>query len=73
DKIDLAINHKKEPFSWSEDFGHFTKKYKGAMFGLGAGRSHPALHAQNYDFPDEIISSGIAMFMQIIKETVERS
>ncbi len=43
------------------------------MFGLGAGRSHPALHAQNYDFPDEIISSGIAMFMQIIKETVERS
>jgi len=73
DKIDLEINQKKEPFSWSEDFGHFTKKYKGAMFGLGAGRSHPALHAQNYDFPDEIIGSGISMFMKIIKETVERS
>ena len=73
DKIDLEINQKKEPFSWSEDFGHFTKEYKGAMFGLGAGRSHPALHAQNYDFPDEIIGSGISMFMKIIKETVERS
>ncbi|WP_445665776.1 amidohydrolase [Fodinibius sp. AD559] len=67
------IHHKEEPFSWSEDFGHFTGKYKGAMFGLGAGKSHPALHAQNYDFPDEIIASGISMFIQIINETIDRS
>jgi amidohydrolase len=65
--------HKKEPFSWSEDFGHLTGKYKGAMFGLGAGKQHPALHAQSYDFPDEIIATGISMFMQIIKETIDRS
>jgi len=73
DKAGSEIYHKKEPFSWSEDFGHFTKKYKGAMFGLGAGKNHPALHAQTYDFPDEIIATGISMFMQIINETIDRS
>lgn len=73
DKTGAEIHHKTEPFSWSEDFGHFTGKYKGAMFGLGAGKEHPALHAQNYDFPDEIISTGISMFMQIINETIDRS
>ena len=73
DKVGSEIYHKKEPFSWSEDFGHFTGKYKGAMFGLGAGKKHPALHAQTYDFPDEIISTGISMFLQIINETIDRS
>lgn len=73
EKNGSEIHHKKEPFSWSEDFGHFTNKYNGAMFGLGAGTDHPALHAQSYDFPDEIISTGISMFMQIINETIDRS
>jgi len=43
------------------------------MFGLGAGKNHPALHAQTYDFPDEIINTGISMFTQIINETIGRS
>lgn len=73
DKTGSEVCYKKDPFSWSEDFGHFTGKYNGAMFGLGAGKQHPALHAQTYDFPDEIISTGISMFMQMINETVERS
>lgn len=73
DKVGAEIYHKKEPFSWSEDFGHFTSEYKGAMFGLGAGKNHPALHAQTYDFPDEIINTGISMFTQIINETIGRS
>ncbi|MDZ7657812.1 amidohydrolase [Fodinibius sp.] len=72
-QVGSEIHHKKEPFSWSEDFGHFTKDHKGAMFGLGAGENHPALHAQTYDFPDEIIVTGISMFMQIINEAIDRS
>lgn len=72
-KAGSEIYHKKKPFSWSEDFGHFTKAYRGAMFGLGAGKKHPALHAQNYDFPDEIIATGISMFIQIINEAIDRS
>jgi amidohydrolase len=61
------------PFAWSEDFGHFTGRYRGAMFGLGAGENHPALHHPHYDFPDELIEPGIGMFAEIIRRTTEVS
>lgn len=56
------------PFAWSEDFGRFTSKYIGAMFGLGAGSNHPRLHESDYDFPDECIPAGTAMFLDIIDQ-----
>lgn len=59
------------PFKWGEDFGLFTQRFKGAMFGLGAGKTTPALHNPDYDFPDEILSSGIQMFHSIIKEVLQ--
>jgi amidohydrolase len=62
----LELNEKDQPFGWSEDFGHFTEKHKGALFGLGAGDNMPALHATTYDFPDEIIETGVKMFTEII-------
>lgn len=65
---DIEILEKDTPFSWSEDFGHFTKKIPGAIFGLGSGKEHPALHAEQYDFPDDVIATGTLTFMQIIKE-----
>lgn len=60
----LQIN---KPFRWSEDFGHFLKKYPGAIFGLGAGIKHPALHNPDYDFPDELIKTGIKIFYNIYR------
>lgn len=60
-----------EPFRWSEDFGHFLLKYPGALFGIGAGKRHPALHNPDYDFPDEIIKTGISMFDGIIRKFQE--
>ena len=42
-----------EPFRWSEDFAHFLRTTPGALFGLGAGDSHAALHTPDYDFSDE--------------------
>jgi len=57
-----------KPFKWSEDFGYYTGKYKGAFLGLGAGLYHPALHNDNYDFPDEIIETGVNVFYEIFKE-----
>jgi amidohydrolase len=65
--LDLETIEMTEPFKWSEDFSHFTKNYRGAMFGLGAGNDHPALHNPDYDFPDEIISTGINMFLNIYR------
>jgi amidohydrolase len=55
-------------FKWGEDFGLFTQKFKGAMFGLGAGENTPALHNPDYDFPDDITADGIQQFYQIIQE-----
>ncbi len=55
------------PFSWSEDFGRFTLRYPGALFGLGAGEEHPQLHTGNYDFPDELITKGIDVFHGLVR------
>jgi len=65
-KLNLSVNEKEQPFAWSEDFGLFTKAYNGAMFGLGSGKDQPQLHNEDYDFPDEIIETGIAMFKKIV-------
>ncbi|HNX96473.1 MAG TPA: amidohydrolase [Candidatus Aminicenantes bacterium] len=59
------VHHLAEPMRWSEDFGQFTARIPGAMFGLGAGRDHAALHAGEYDFPDEIIGIGVRLLARI--------
>jgi amidohydrolase len=56
------------PFRWSEDFGRFTAIAEGALFGIGAGEATPALHNPAYDFPDELIPLGAAVFTGIIRE-----
>ncbi|MBC8215621.1 MAG: amidohydrolase [Candidatus Marinimicrobia bacterium] len=62
------IIEKSAAFKFGEDFGWFSEKYKAAMFGIGAGLQSPALHQANYDFPDEIIETGMNMFKRIIKK-----
>ncbi|NGP77025.1 amidohydrolase [Balneolaceae bacterium YR4-1] len=65
---EFSLLEKAEPFSWSEDFGHFTDVFPGAMFGLGAGIDQSALHASDYDFPDDLIETGVKMFAKIIEQ-----
>ncbi|MFP4065709.1 MAG: M20/M25/M40 family metallo-hydrolase, partial [Bacteroidales bacterium] len=60
-----------DPFRWSEDFGHFTSAFKGALFGIGSGKNHPSLHNHDYDFPDDIIATGIKMFYHIGDQIVK--
>jgi len=62
----------KSPFPWGEDFGLFTAKYNGAMFGLGAGETTPSLHNPDYDFPDDIIPYGVKMFVEIINKILNK-
>ncbi|NRT12440.1 amidohydrolase [Flavobacterium sp. 14A] len=64
----FTIQEKESPFSWGEDFGLFTQQFPGAMFGLGSGVNTPALHNPDYDFPDEIISTGVTIFHSISKQ-----
>ncbi len=58
------------PLRWSEDFGQYTMNYPGALFGIGAGENHSDLHTWYYDFPDEIIQTGITMFRGILQEVM---
>lgn len=67
----FTINERTHPFKFGEDFGWFSKKYKTGMFGLGAGYNSSVLHNANYDFPDEIIDTGIQMFKEIISNIIQ--
>ncbi len=64
----LEVETIENPFKWSEDFGYYSQQYKSCLFGLGSGISQPPLHNPDYDFPDEIIESGINMFYGIYKK-----
>ena len=66
----FAVQQPNKPFRWSEDFGHFTQKFPGAMFGIGAGENIPDLHHPEYDFRDEILVSGIKMFDGIVRKVL---
>lgn len=65
------IINKSTPYKFGEDFGWFSEKYKAAMFGIGAGMESPALHQANYDFPDDIIETGMTMFKGIIEKILK--
>jgi len=57
-----------DPFRWSEDFGRFGSVAKTGLFVLGSGEDHPRLHNPDFDFPDELIGPGIAMFESITRD-----
>jgi metal-dependent amidase/aminoacylase/carboxypeptidase family protein len=65
---DWPVRLLKEPFRWSEDFGHFSKFTKSALVGIGSGMDQPKLHHPDYDFPDEIIPTGINVFYCLYHE-----
>ncbi len=66
DSVGLPIHRLAHPLPWSEDFGRFTARFGGALFGLGAGRAMPDLHHPDYDFPDSLIPKGCALFQSIL-------
>ncbi|WP_299674117.1 amidohydrolase [uncultured Tenacibaculum sp.] len=71
ENLHFKIEERNYPFKFGEDFGWFSRYYKTGMFGLGSGLSTAPLHNPSYDFPDEIIPTGIAMFGEILKITLE--
>ena len=66
ENLNLTYQKKPIPFFWGEDFGLFTQHYPGALFGLGSGTAQPPLHHPDFDFPDEIVETGAAMFYQLV-------
>lgn len=57
-----------EPMRASEDFGRFGTVAKAAMFWLGSGEDHPALHNPDYDFPDDLVAIGTRAFDRVIQD-----
>ena len=55
------------PMRASEDFGRFRALCPAAMFFLGAGEDHPALHNPDYDFPEDLITIGAKVFLRAIR------
>ena len=69
---DLGVSHGPGalPLRASEDFGHFGHGARAALLMLGAG-DMPALHNPDYDFPDELIPQGAAIFSAILSRIME--
>ncbi|UZD90511.1 amidohydrolase [Cognatishimia activa] len=56
------------PMRASEDFGVFGWNAKAAMLCRGPGEDYPALHNPDYDFPDDLIPIGAAIFERIARD-----
>lgn len=56
-----------EPMRWSEDFGWYLQRTKGAFFGIGAGENYPALHTIDYEYPDELLKPSVEAFMTLVE------
>lgn len=67
---DLEFEEMSSGVKWGEDFGLITQRFSGAMFGVGSGEDCPALHNPDYDFPDDIIETGIKMFTGIANKAL---
>lgn len=68
DAIGVPYSDAGVPMRASEDFGVFGWAAKAAMLCLGPGKDHPALHNPDYDFPDDLIPTGSAIFEQIARD-----
>lgn len=55
----------KEPFRWSENFGYYLKKTRGAFFGVGCGAGHAGLHTPEYEFNDGIMETVLELYKEI--------
>ncbi|MCM3161491.1 amidohydrolase [Metabacillus litoralis] len=74
DKIRVACKNKginliemKQAFRASEDFGHYLKETKGAIFYIGNGEEYPPIHTVEYDFRDDVIETAVELFKGLIE------
>jgi amidohydrolase len=66
----LPVKDVEAPFRWSEDFGLFLQRCPGAFFGLGCGEGQPQLHNEHYDYPDELIATGLNLYWALLEQVL---
>lgn len=67
EELGCKVIEMEKPFVFSEDFSYFTQRFPSALFGLGSGESQPNVHNEYYDFTDELIETGVKIFIRIVK------
>jgi amidohydrolase len=68
DAINITHTDAGVPMRASEDFGVFGWGAKAAMLCLGPGEDYAGLHNPDYDFPDDLIPVGSAIFERIARD-----
>ena len=63
----VAFREMSEPSMTSEDFSWYQRYLPGMFFWLGVGDT-PALHADNFDFDDEILTKGADFFEKLVEK-----
>jgi metal-dependent amidase/aminoacylase/carboxypeptidase family protein len=71
DRLGIAHCSSGLPMRASEDFGRFSDQAESAMLFLGAGEDSPALHNPDYDFPDALISQGVAILHGVARQLLD--
>lgn len=64
--VDLDVDHRSEPFPWSEDFGHALDRWCGVLIGIGSGEGQAPLHDDDYEFPDSLIEPGVRLWCSLV-------
>ncbi len=60
------------PLAWSEDFGHFSNRWPGALLCVGSGEKQPELHRPDFDFPDALLGPGVDFWVALVKHAGEQ-
>ncbi|MGI5175700.1 M20 aminoacylase family protein [Dactylosporangium sp. CA-152071] len=55
------------PWTASEDFGAFSNQVPGCFALLGNGAGGPSLHSADYDFNDDVLSTGVAYYVNLVR------
>jgi hippurate hydrolase len=72
--VDLSVVEA-PPSMASEDFAFMLQSVPGCYFWLGTGRrsAHHALHSSSFDFNDEVLPLGVALWVSLVKSSLART
>lgn len=67
---EAKLERNKAPASASEDFAFMLEKVPGAYINLGNGEASAPVHNDRYDFNDDAIPYGAAMFARLVERSL---
>jgi hippurate hydrolase len=69
---EARVNRNRTPASASEDFAFMLEQVPGAYINLGNGEASAPVHNDRYDFNDEAIPYGAALFARVVERRLGR-